>query len=40
MTPIQTPSIFAPVSTSALAIRDLSFIVLAITGVIFLVAHA
>jgi cytochrome c oxidase subunit 2 len=37
MMPIQTPSIFAPVSTPALAIRDLSFIVLAITGAIFLI---
>src|SRR5207249_11043265 len=37
MTPIQTPNIFAPVSTPALAIRDLSFIVLAITGAIFLI---
>jgi len=37
MTPIQTPSIFAPVSTPALAIRDLSFFVLAITAAIFLI---
>jgi cytochrome c oxidase subunit II len=37
MTPVQTPSIFAPVSTPALAIRDLSFIVLAITATIFLI---
>src|SRR5438128_514640 len=37
MTRIQTPNIFAPVSTPALAIRDLSFIVLAITGAIFLI---
>jgi cytochrome c oxidase subunit 2 len=37
MTPIQTPNIFAPVSTPALAIRDLSFIVLAITAAIFLI---
>src|SRR5205809_210966 len=37
MTPIQTPNIFAPVSTPALAIRALSFIVLAITGAIFLI---
>src|SRR5437867_3247614 len=37
LTPIQTPNIFAPVSTPALAIRDLSFIVLAITGAIFLI---
>ncbi len=37
MTPIQTPSIFAPVSTPAYAIRDLSFIVLAISAAIFLI---
>jgi cytochrome c oxidase subunit II len=37
MTPIQTPSIFAPVSTPAFAIRDLSFFVLGLTAVIFLV---
>ena len=37
MTPVETPSIFAPVSTPAFAIRDLSFIVLAITAAIFLV---
>ena len=37
MTPIQTPSIFAPVSTPAFAIRDLSFFVLAITAAIFLI---
>jgi cytochrome c oxidase subunit 2 len=37
MTPIQTPSIFAPVSTPAFAIRDLSFFVLGITAVIFLI---
>src|SRR6058998_3485781 len=37
MTPIQTPNIFAPVSTPALAIRDLSFFVLAITAAIFLI---
>ncbi len=35
--PVQTPSIFAPVSTPALAIRELGFFVLGITGVIFLV---
>jgi cytochrome c oxidase subunit II len=37
MTPVQTPSIFAPVSTPAFAIRDLSFFVLGITAVIFLI---
>jgi len=37
MTPIQTPSIFAPVSTPAFAIRDLSLFVLGITAVIFLI---
>ena len=37
MTSVQTPSIFAPVSTPAFAIRDLSFIVLAITAAIFLI---
>src|SRR5215510_828048 len=37
MTPVQTPNIFAPVSTPAFAIRDLSFIVLAITAAIFLI---
>src|SRR5438552_7837263 len=37
MTPIETPNIFAPVSTPAFAIRDLSFVVLAITGVIFVI---
>jgi len=37
MTPIQAPSIFAPVSTPAFAIRDLSFFVLGITAVIFLI---
>jgi heme/copper-type cytochrome/quinol oxidase subunit 2 len=31
-----TPSIFAPVSTPAFAIRELAFFVLGITGVIFL----
>ncbi len=37
MTPIETPNIFAPVSTPAFAIRDLSFVVLAITGAIFVI---
>ncbi len=37
MTPIQTPSIFAPASTPAFAIRELSFVVLGITAVIFLI---
>src|SRR2546428_7793490 len=37
MTPIETPNIFAPVSTPAFAIRDLSFIVLAITAAIFVI---
>src|SRR3989454_6259530 len=37
MTPTQTPNIFAPVSTPALEIRDLSFIVLAITAAIFVI---
>jgi cytochrome c oxidase subunit 2 len=32
-----TPSIFAPVSTPALAIRELAFFVLGITGVIFVI---
>jgi hypothetical protein len=32
-----TPSIFAPVSTPAFAIRDLSFLVLAVVTCIFLV---
>ena len=35
--PAPTPSIFAPVSTPASAIRDLAMFVLGITGVIFLV---
>jgi len=35
--PIQTPSIFAPVSTPALEIRDLSYLVLGISAVIFVV---
>src|SRR5262245_16043363 len=37
MTPTETPSIFAPVSTPAFAIRDVSVFVLAITAVIFIV---
>src|SRR5262245_1168369 len=37
MTPAQTPNIFAPVSTPAFAIRELSFIVLAITAAIFVI---
>ena len=37
MTTIETPSIFAPVSTPAFAIRDLSFFVLAITAAIFVI---
>jgi cytochrome c oxidase subunit II len=37
MTPIQTPSIFAPVSTPAFQIRELSFFVLGITAVIFVI---
>jgi heme/copper-type cytochrome/quinol oxidase subunit 2 len=37
MTPVPTPSIFTPVSTPAFAIRDLSFVVLAITGAIFVI---
>jgi hypothetical protein len=40
MTPIQTPSIFAPVSTPALAIREVSFIVLGVTAAIFLIVAA
>ena len=35
--PISTPSIFAPVSTPAFAIRDLSYFVLGICAVIFIV---
>src|SRR5262249_54651651 len=35
-----TPSIFAPVSTPAFAIRDLSFLVLAIVTAIFVVVAA
>jgi len=37
MSPVQTPNIFAPVSTPAFAIRDVSFFVLGITAVIFLI---
>src|ERR1700741_4665353 len=37
MTPVQTPNIFAPVSTPALEICDVSFIVLAITAAIFVI---
>ncbi len=37
MIPIQTPSIFAPASTPAFAIRELSFLVLAIVTLIFVV---
>src|SRR2546429_4060294 len=33
MTPIQTPNIFAPVSTPAFAIRELSFFVFGVTAV-------
>jgi cytochrome c oxidase subunit 2 len=36
-TPVQTPSIFAPVSTPAFVIRELAFFVLGITAVIFFV---
>ena len=36
-TPVSTPSIFAPASTLAFAIRDLSYFVLGICAVIFLV---
>ena len=35
--PVQTPSIFAPVSTPAVAIRELAFFVLGITAAIFLI---
>jgi cytochrome c oxidase subunit II len=35
--PVQTPSIFAPVSTPAFAIREVAFFVLGITAVIFVV---
>ena len=35
--PVQTPSIFAPVSTPALAIREIAFLALGITGVIFVI---
>src|SRR5262250_3756627 len=34
---VETPNMFAPVSTPAFLIRDVSFFVLAITGVIFIV---
>src|SRR5262245_7790836 len=37
MASIETPSIFAPVSTPAFAIREVSFFVLAITAVIFVI---
>ncbi|MCI0547095.1 MAG: cytochrome c oxidase subunit II [Candidatus Rokubacteria bacterium] len=37
MVPVQTPSIFAPVSAPAFEIRDLALFVLGITGVIFVV---
>src|SRR5499433_2465278 len=37
MMSVPTPSIFAPVSTPAFAIREVSFIVLAITAAIFLI---
>ena len=36
-TPVETPSIFSPVSTPAFAIREIAFLVLGITGVIFVV---
>jgi len=36
MTPVQTPNIFSPVSTPAFQIRELSFFVLGITAVIFI----
>jgi len=35
-----TPSIFAPVSTPAFAIRELAFVVLGITAVIFMAVSA
>jgi cytochrome c oxidase subunit II len=38
--PVSTPSIFAPVSTPAFAIRDLSYFVLGICAVIFVVVAA
>src|SRR5262245_10105316 len=34
---VETPNMFAPVSTPAFLIRDVSFFVLAITGVIFII---
>jgi hypothetical protein len=37
---VQTPNIFAPVSTPAFAIRDLSYFVLGICAVIFVVVAA
>jgi len=37
---IETPSIFAPVSTPAFAIREVAFFTLGITGVIFVVVSA
>src|SRR5215510_6832268 len=37
MASIETPNIFAPVSTPAFAIREVSFFVLAITAVIFVI---
>src|SRR5262249_22139144 len=37
MTPVQTPNIFAPVSTPAFQIREVSFFVLGITAVIFVI---
>jgi cytochrome c oxidase subunit 2 len=33
--PVQTPSTFSPVSTPAIAIREIAFLVLGITGIIF-----
>jgi cytochrome c oxidase subunit 2 len=39
-TPVSTPSIFAPVSTPAFAIRDISYFVLGICAVIFVVVAA
>jgi cytochrome c oxidase subunit II len=38
--PVQTPNMFAPTSTPAFAIRDISYFVLGITAVIFLVVAA
>src|SRR5262249_3783916 len=37
MTPVEVPSIFSPVSTPAFAIREVSFFVLGITAVIFVI---